>query len=39
MLEVDKAKTVSVIKRRMKPGFAGIENALDYAANTLPTPI
>ena len=35
VLEVWKAKTVFVIKRSMNPGFAGIENELFYADNTL----
>jgi len=30
IIEADKAKTVMVIKRSMKPGFAGIENELYY---------
>jgi NAD(P) transhydrogenase subunit beta len=30
IIEADKAKTVMVIKRSMKPGFAGIENDLYY---------
>ncbi|MGA2436238.1 MAG: NAD(P)(+) transhydrogenase (Re/Si-specific) subunit beta, partial [Bryobacteraceae bacterium] len=35
ILDVDKARTVMVIKRSMNPGFAGIENELFYADNTL----
>jgi NAD(P) transhydrogenase subunit beta len=35
ILDVDKAHTVMVIKRSMNPGFAGIDNDLYYAANTL----
>ena len=35
ILDVDKAKTVLAIKRSMKPGFAGIENELYFADNTL----
>ena len=35
VLEVDKAKTVVVIKRSLSPGFAGIPNPLFAADNTL----
>jgi NAD(P) transhydrogenase subunit beta len=35
ILDVDKARTVMVIKRSMKPGFAGIENELYYLDKTL----
>ena len=35
ILDVDKAQTVMVIKRSMKPGFAGIENELYYNEHTL----
>ncbi|MCA9395725.1 MAG: NAD(P)(+) transhydrogenase (Re/Si-specific) subunit beta [Candidatus Omnitrophica bacterium] len=35
VLEVDKAKTVIVIKRGLNPGFAGIENELFYRENTM----
>jgi NAD(P) transhydrogenase subunit beta len=35
ILEVDKAKTVVVIKRSLSPGFAGIPNPLFAADNTL----
>ncbi len=35
ILRVDEAKTVVVLKRSMNPGFAGIENHLFYADNTL----
>jgi len=35
IIDVDKAKTVLAIKRSMNPGFAGIENELYYADNTL----
>jgi NAD(P) transhydrogenase subunit beta len=35
ILDVDKAKTVVVLKRSMNPGFAGIENELFYHPNTL----
>jgi NAD(P) transhydrogenase subunit beta len=35
ILDVDKARTVMVIKRSMNPGFAGIENELYYDEKTL----
>ena len=35
ILDVDKARTVMVIKRSMNPGFAGIENELHYMDKTL----
>jgi len=35
ILEVDKARTVMVIKRSMSPGFAGIDNELYYLNKTL----
>lgn len=35
IIEVDKARTVMVIKRSMNPGFAGIENELYYMDKTL----
>jgi NAD(P) transhydrogenase subunit beta len=35
IIEADKAKLVIAIKRSMKPGFAGIDNALYTADNTL----
>ncbi len=35
ILDVDKARTVMVIKRSMNPGFAGIENELYYLDKTL----
>jgi len=35
ILNVDKARTVMVIKRSMSPGFAGIDNPLYYLDNTL----
>jgi NAD(P) transhydrogenase subunit beta len=35
ILNVDKAHTVMIIKRSMNPGFAGIDNELYYADNTL----
>jgi H+-translocating NAD(P) transhydrogenase subunit beta len=35
IIDVDKARTVLAIKRSMKPGFAGIDNDLYYAPNTL----
>lgn len=34
ILDVDKARTVFVIKRSLSPGFAGIDNALYYQSNT-----
>ena len=34
ILDVDKAAQVVVMKRSMAPGFAGIDNALFYDANT-----
>jgi NAD(P) transhydrogenase subunit beta len=35
IIDVDKARTVMVIKRSMKPGFAGIDNELYYLDRTL----
>jgi NAD(P) transhydrogenase subunit beta len=35
IIEVDKARTVMVIKRSLNPGFAGIDNPLFYLDNTL----
>ncbi len=35
ILDVDKARTVMVIKRSMNPGFAGIDNDLYYLDRTL----
>ena len=35
ILEVDKARTVMVIKRSLSPGFAGIDNPLYYLNKTL----
>ena len=35
ILEVDRAKTVVVLKRSMNPGFAGIENPLFYNPKTV----
>ena len=35
IIDADKAKMVLAIKRSMNPGFAGIENDLYYADNTL----
>ena len=34
ILDVDRARTVVVMKRSMNPGFAGIENELFFADNT-----
>ena len=34
IIEVDRAKTVIVLKRSMAPGFAGIDNSLFYKENT-----
>jgi len=35
ILDVDKARTVLVVKRSMSPGFAGIDNELYYTDRTL----
>jgi NAD(P) transhydrogenase subunit beta len=35
ILDVDKSRTVMVIKRSMNPGFAGIDNPLYYLENNL----
>jgi NAD(P) transhydrogenase subunit beta len=35
IIDADKARVVLAIKRSMNPGFAGIENALYHADNTL----
>ena len=35
ILDVDKARTVMVIKRSMSPGFAGVDNPLYYIDRTL----
>jgi NAD(P) transhydrogenase subunit beta len=35
ILDVDTAQTVIVIKRSMRPGFAGIDNELYYGDNTM----
>src|SRR5213592_2381770 len=35
ILDVDKARTVMVVKRGMSPGFAGIDNPLYYLERTL----
>ena len=34
ILNVDKAQNVIVLKRSMRPGYAGVENSLFYADNT-----
>ena len=35
ILDVDRAKQVIVLKRSMRPGFAGIENALFHRENAM----
>ena len=35
ILDVDKARTVMVIKRSLSPGFAGIDNELYYMDKTM----
>ena len=35
IIEVDQAQTVIVVKRSMRPGFAGIENELFFNPKTL----
>jgi NAD(P) transhydrogenase subunit beta len=35
ILNVDKARSVMVLKRSMSPGFAGIDNHLFYKPNTM----
>ena len=35
ILDVDKARTVVVVKRSLSPGFAGIDNPLFYLENTM----
>jgi NAD(P) transhydrogenase subunit beta len=35
IIDADKSRTVLAVKRSMNPGFAGIDNALYYADNTL----
>ena len=35
IIDADKARTVLAIKRSMNPGFAGIDNELYFADNTL----
>jgi NAD(P) transhydrogenase subunit beta len=34
IIEVERAKSVVVIKRSLSPGFAGIDNPLFYEENT-----
>ena len=34
ILDVDKSRAVIVMKRSMRPGFAGVENELFYATVT-----
>ncbi|MFT7490125.1 MAG: NAD(P) transhydrogenase subunit beta [Candidatus Promineifilaceae bacterium] len=34
MIEVDQARTCIVLKRSLKPGFAGVENPLFFKENT-----
>ncbi|MDA0576609.1 MAG: NAD(P)(+) transhydrogenase (Re/Si-specific) subunit beta [Verrucomicrobia bacterium] len=34
IIEVDQARTCIVLKRSLKPGFAGVENALFFKSNT-----
>jgi NAD(P) transhydrogenase subunit beta len=35
ILDVDKARSVMVVKRSMNPGFAGVDNELFYLDNTM----
>jgi NAD(P) transhydrogenase subunit beta len=35
ILDVDRSRTVVIVKRSLSPGFAGIDNPLFYADNTL----
>ncbi|HET6346359.1 MAG TPA: NAD(P)(+) transhydrogenase (Re/Si-specific) subunit beta, partial [Myxococcota bacterium] len=35
ILDVEKARSILVLKRSMNPGFAGIENDLFHAPNTM----
>ena len=35
ILDVDRARTVMVLKRSMRPGFAGVENELYFRDNTM----